>query len=193
MPTLMMTSGWCYVDTTNPTSNDDNTQGYEIGNSWLNSSTGQFFNCCDNSTGAAIWDGEPRNLTLTNSWTPTITGSTGSTGITYTTQLGYYQRVNNLVSASFYVLLSSKGTATGTVQISSFPIANNSSNQSARCSVLFTDCTLTTNYTHIYGELALSSTDLPLTEVGSTVQQAYDFTNAMNTSSFSGTVIYEVD
>lgn len=192
MPSLTYSFGRGWLDTVDPTVNEDFQNGYELGDAWLNSNSGQFFQCCDNTNGAAVWDGLPRNLTLTSSWTPTITGSTGSTGITYTSQIGYYQRVNNLVSASFFVELSSKGTASGTVRVSSFPIANNGTNQSARCAVLFTNCTLTASHTLIYAELGTSSTDASLTEIGSTVQTAYDFTNAANNSSFSGTLIYEV-
>lgn len=192
MPTLYIADRM-WVDTVDPTVNDDASNGFDLGAEWLNTSSGQFFNCCDNTTGAAVWDGEPRNLTLTLPWTPTITGSTGSTGIAYTTQIGYYQRVNNLVQANFYILLSSKGTASGTVQIANFPIANNSSTQSAKCAILFTDCTLSSGYTHMSADIAASAVIAPITEVGSGVQQAYDFANAMNTSSFSGTLIYQVD
>jgi hypothetical protein len=193
MPTLSMASSRTWIDTVDPTVNDDDTAGYEVGNKWFNSASGQFFNCCSDATGAAIWDGEPTELTLTTSWVPSLTGSTGSTGITYTTQIGYYQRVNNLVTASFYILLSSAGTASGTVSISSFPIANNSSNISAQTSVVFTNCTLTAGHTHMFCGLGTSSTDAAITEVGSGVQTAYDFANVSGTSSFSGTLIYEVD
>lgn len=192
MPTLVI-SNRLYLDTVDPTVNEDSSAGYEVGAEWLNATSGQFFNACDVSVGAAVWDGEPRNLTLTTTWTPTITGSTGSTGIAYTTQYGYYQRVNNLVTASFVIVLSSKGTASGTVRISSLPIANNSSNTSASSVIAFTNCTLTAGHTHITGNLAASATDCVLTEVGSAAQTAYDFANVADTSSFSGTIIYEVD
>lgn len=192
MPDLTYSFGRGWTDSVDPTVNDDESNGFEVADGWLNTTTGQFFQCCDTTTGAAIWDGLPRNLTLTSTWVPTITGSISSAGITYSSQIGYYQRINNLVTASFYVELSSKGTASGTVRVSSFPLANNSNNRSARCSVLFNNCTLASLHTQMYAELGTNSTDASLTEIGSLVQTAYDFVNAANNSSFSGTLIYEV-
>lgn len=41
--------------TTNPGTGNDNTQGYVVGSSWINTSTDEEFICCDASTGAAVW------------------------------------------------------------------------------------------------------------------------------------------
>lgn len=43
------------ITTSNPTINDDDTQGYEVGSVWINTSTNQIFVLVDASTGAAIW------------------------------------------------------------------------------------------------------------------------------------------
>lgn len=40
----------------NPTVNDDDTQGYEPFSEWLNTSTTEKWVCLDNSTGAAVWE-----------------------------------------------------------------------------------------------------------------------------------------
>ena len=42
--------------TTDPTVDDDGTQGYCEGSHWLNVSTGKAFVCLDNATGAAVWN-----------------------------------------------------------------------------------------------------------------------------------------
>lgn len=42
-------------ETRNPVATDDGTLGYAIGNRWLNTSTGQLWECADASTGAARW------------------------------------------------------------------------------------------------------------------------------------------
>lgn len=44
-----------YEFASDPTSNDDWTQGYDVGVIWVNTSTNDYFICVDNSTGAAIW------------------------------------------------------------------------------------------------------------------------------------------
>ena len=56
-------------------------------------------------------------------WTPTITGTTGSAGITYATQLGHYIKVGNVFTAEFVIKLSSKGTASGTILIAGLPVS----------------------------------------------------------------------
>lgn len=41
--------------TTNPTINDDQTQGYSIGSQWINTSSGTVYFCTSNTTGNANW------------------------------------------------------------------------------------------------------------------------------------------
>ena len=54
-------------------------------------------------------------------FTPNLAFTGGSTGITYTTQTGSYTRVGNVVSIFIHITLSSKGTDTGTAQITNMP------------------------------------------------------------------------
>ena len=54
-------------------------------------------------------------------WTPAITGSGGTSGTAYTTQVGGYTKVGNLVTADFHVKFSNEGTLTGTTRISGLP------------------------------------------------------------------------
>lgn len=42
--------------TRDPTVNDDNLLGYEVGSWWINRTGNKIFICSDNSTGAAVWD-----------------------------------------------------------------------------------------------------------------------------------------
>ena len=51
-------------------------------------------------------------------WTPVLKIGGATTGISYGAAVGSYTKIGNLVNASFYVLLSSKGSATGSVTIS---------------------------------------------------------------------------
>ena len=38
-----------------PTVNDDVSEGYLVGSIWLNTTTDTFFSCADNAEGAAVW------------------------------------------------------------------------------------------------------------------------------------------
>lgn len=58
------------------------------------------------------------------SWTPTIVGgTTPGTGQSYTSQTGQYERIGRLVIASFNLIVSGVGTASGLAQIGGLPIA----------------------------------------------------------------------
>ena len=46
-------SNW--IATTDPTVDDDITQGYCVGSHWLNNDTGDIFECADNTESAADW------------------------------------------------------------------------------------------------------------------------------------------
>jgi hypothetical protein len=54
-------------------------------------------------------------------WTPSLIFSGGSTGITYTTQAGKYVKIGSKVSVNCYVVLSNKGSSTGTARIDGLP------------------------------------------------------------------------
>jgi hypothetical protein len=56
-------------------------------------------------------------------WTPVLTGQTSGSGQTYTTQLGLYARSHNAVHFWFTIVLSAKGTITGSTIISGLPYA----------------------------------------------------------------------
>ena len=45
-----------YTATTNPTVNDDSTQGYEVGSRWINITSHEAYICLGNGTGAALWE-----------------------------------------------------------------------------------------------------------------------------------------
>lgn len=45
-----------YTATTNPAVGNDNTQGYTVGSTWVNTTTPAAFMCMDAATGAADWD-----------------------------------------------------------------------------------------------------------------------------------------
>ena len=61
------------------------------------------------------------NYATTTSFTPSIDFGGGTTGITYTTQTGYYSRIGNIIFFQGYILLSSKGSSTGYIHVNGLP------------------------------------------------------------------------
>lgn len=55
------------------------------------------------------------------SWTPVLKFGGNTTGITYSTQVGFYERIGSLLFLSINITLTSKGSATGTATIDGFP------------------------------------------------------------------------
>jgi hypothetical protein len=61
-------------------------------------------------------------------WTPVIGGAGGTSGQTYTIQIGEYTKIGKIVRVSFQALLSAKGTITGAVQIQGLPFQSDNNN-----------------------------------------------------------------
>lgn len=83
------------------------------------------------ASGLATYDGAGvfSATTYTNATfpsAPALTFGGGSTGITYTTQVGFYTRIGNLVTVSINLVLSSKGSSTGVASIANLPFASSS-------------------------------------------------------------------
>lgn len=117
-------------------------------------------------------------------YTPVLTFGGGSTGITYTTQLGRYTRIGNVVYYSINIVLSSKGSSTGTATIS-LPIANGGGTlANAACSA-FSGVTLDATYNFVGA--TIQSTSLVLTESSTVAGAAFsgiNNTHLSNTASF---------
>lgn len=60
--------------------------------------------------------------TEAGSWTPTLQFGGGTTGITYSTRTGTYWRIGKMVYVRCQLVLTSKGSSTGTAQITGAPI-----------------------------------------------------------------------
>jgi hypothetical protein len=57
-------------------------------------------------------------------WTPILQFGGASTGIAYVLNNGFYTKTGNIVSGTCWILLSSKGSATGDATIAGLPFAN---------------------------------------------------------------------
>lgn len=80
-------------------------------------------------------------------YTPVLTFGNASVGITYTTQLGQYTKIGNIVFYTIIITLSSKGSSTGSARVS-LPVNNGPSTSSAPSS-RFSGLTLTVLFTQI--------------------------------------------
>ena len=78
------------------------------------------------STGLNLASGTSAFTNITyvdaTSWSPNIQFGGANVGITYTTQSGKYVSIGNAVYFWINILLSSKGSSTGTLTISNFPL-----------------------------------------------------------------------
>jgi len=59
-------------------------------------------------------------------WTPAITFGGAAVGVTYTTQSGTYTKIGNLVTVTYDLILSAKGSSTGAVRITNLPFTSKS-------------------------------------------------------------------
>jgi len=60
-----------------------------------------------------------------HTWTPVYSGSTGSIGATaYSTQIGHYTKIGNIVFASGTIILTNNGDWTGSVYITGLPFTS---------------------------------------------------------------------
>lgn len=123
-------------------------------------------------------------------WTPTINFGSGSTGITYTTQLGKYTKIGKLVFASFYIVLSSKGTDVGVANVGDLPFDPDTGNLNylGMSCVINLWSALATNWVYISGRpvIGVGGYDIRLTgaaaagTAAATLLADTDFTNTTN-------------
>lgn len=60
----------------------------------------------------------------TGTWTPAVSFGGSTTGVTYSTQVGEYTRVGNLVTVTLHLVLTSNGSGTGSALIGGLPFAS---------------------------------------------------------------------
>lgn len=127
------------------------------------------------------------------SWTPVLGGSGGTSGQTYTTQVGRYIKIGKLVWATFYVVLSAKGTITTSVQIQGLPFtAENTTGLRAVCPILWDS--LSTSWVNMVGTLSPNTTVLAVTgTTAAAASSAFALTTAdiSNATQMSGTIVYQ--
>lgn len=90
-------------------------------------------------------------------WTPDLQINGSSTGITYSTQSGFYSRIGNVVYVTAEITLTSKGSSNGNVTISNMPVITGASGSVNTISVWASSVTLSANYTTVQLDLGDAS------------------------------------
>lgn len=103
--------------TTTFTHEDDPTYTHNV------AATGNFVAASGKGVDFSAAGGSVLNQYKQGSWTPTLKFGSTSTGIAYATRTGTYTRVGNLVTITFEITLSNKGSATGEASITGVPVA----------------------------------------------------------------------
>lgn len=117
----------------------------------------------------------------TNTFTPILNFGGAATGITYTTQLGTYTTIGNLTFFNINIVLTSKGSATGTATITGLPVTSSGTITSVDRIVVQNLTFLTTN--NVVGLINPSSTVISLVnQVNNNVYTNYTITQFSNTT-----------
>lgn len=75
-------------------------------------------------TSITFGSGTALNTYAENTFTPVLSFNNGTTGITYSTQLGSYTRIGRMVYIRIAIVLTSKGSSTGNAAIGGLPFTS---------------------------------------------------------------------
>lgn len=129
---------------------------------------------------------------ILTSWLPTLELGGVSTGITYSNQIGRLTVIGKTVFFEAYLSLSSKGSATGDVDIAGLPFAaNNVTNLSAVVQVSVGDVTLG-SYVDVCGLITPNTSKISLVGLLSGVRTALTNAQLGNSSNFRITGHYQI-
>jgi hypothetical protein len=125
------------------------------------------------------------------SWTPVYTGSGGSIGSTaYTTRNGTYTKIGNVVIVGLQLLLSNKGSWTGTVVITGLPFTAANDGIQSIGGLQVNDVTFADQINLRVGPN--EATIVPRINTSGAGGDFLQTTAVVNTSAFYGIVVYRV-
>ena len=119
-------------------------------------------------------------------WTPAMSFGGGTTGITYSTQVGIYLKIGKGVWYHGVLTLTAKGSSTGSAKITGLPFTEATGSNSRPCTTLFENCSSLTG--NLLGTIGSGSTAVELrtsTTTGFTDLTEANFTNT-TTLRFNG-------
>jgi len=159
-------------------------------------STNKLYDISDNAfvgTGTSVsLTGREVPVYSTGTWTPTITFGGGSTGVTYTTQEGLYTRIGDTVWVSAYVLLSAKGSDTGTALVNGLPFTASNSAASSQSLTVGNAANAANLTSAITAYVTDNGTTINLVDWGATGSAVLDDTNFAATTALSITGTYKI-
>lgn len=162
----------------------------------FDSSTDKWYDLSDNAfvgtNSGATLVGREVPVYETGTWTPVLTFGGGSTGITYTTQEGLYTRVGNTVWVSAYVVLSAKGSDTGTALVNGLPFTASNTAASSQSFVVGNAANAANLTSAITAYATDNGTTVNLVDWGATGSAVLDDTNFAATTSLSITGTYQI-
>lgn len=162
----------------------------------FDSSTGKWYDLSDNAfvgtNSGATLVGREVPVYETGTWTPSITFGGGSTAITYTTQEGLYTRVGNTVWVSAYVLLSAKGSDTGTALINGLPFTASNTAASSQSFTVGNAANAANLTSAITAYATDNGTTINLVDWGATGSAVLDDTNFAATTALSISGTYQI-
>jgi hypothetical protein len=123
-------------------------------------------------------------------WTPAITFGGGSTGITYSSQSGFYTKIGNTVTVQFRINLSSKGSSTGSVALGGLPFT--SGGTYAFNYVVHDNAAGFNAGFGMYWSVENGSTSGNLRQIGTNGSNGLDNTNFNNNTAVFGILTYRV-
>lgn len=133
---------------------------------------------------------------VTGSWTPVLGGSGGTSGQTYSYQVGRYVKLGQLVFATFNIALTAKGTITNDVQIQGLPFAlENVANMNQGTPAIWFDA-LGTNWITVLARAsgpAASALTLSGRQSAGTGQVTLVTADITNTTVIAGSITYRTD
>ena len=117
-------------------------------------------------------------------WTPVLKFGGATTGITYSTQNGSYIKVGKNVFITLYILLSSKGSATGIASITGLPFSN------AFSPAVVGSCGFDVNYSLVANSGVYSLTDSSSAQILLRTHGASNYSDISNSNFNNNTGFY---
>lgn len=142
------------------------------------------------NTGGAVTITSTAPAMTTGTFTPGVAFGGGATGITYTTQVGRYTRMGNIVTATLYIKLSNKGSSTGNITLTGLPFTTkNTTNYEQTASIGVATGAAGTFSPHGWADPNTTVIKLYDSNSASFFSNAF----AINTSEFIAQIIYECE
>jgi hypothetical protein len=158
----------------------------------LDPATGVLYDSTGNNHDATVNGVTTTGRTLpiyeNGTWTPGLTFGGGSTGMTITTQEGFWTRIGNMCHFSGRLVLSAKGSSTGAALITSLPFTTLNSNRGESSAHIFLASGMSGLASTPVGRCNTNSTDISWVDFSATQTAGLDESNFTDTTDirFSG-------